>query len=46
MATDVTPRSLVHLFSLALDTDPMANLRSEFEVEVPGHAFFPYFDLN
>jgi len=39
MVIHVTPRALVHFLSLAPDTDPLANLRSEFEVEVLVHAF-------
>jgi len=39
MATGAASRALVHLVSLSKDTDPLASLRSEFEVEVPDHDF-------
>jgi hypothetical protein len=40
MATCAEPKVMAHLVSLALDTDPLANLRSEFEVEVASHAYW------
>ena len=39
MATGATSWAMAHLVSLAPDTDPLANLRSEFEVEVASRAF-------
>lgn len=43
MATSAASGAPAHLGFLAVDTDPLASLRSEFEVEVAGHAlgFYP-----
>jgi len=39
MATGAASRALAQFISLALDTDPLASLRSEFEIEVADYAF-------
>ena len=39
MAISATSGALAHLVFLGVDTDPLASLRSEFEVEVSSHAF-------